>query len=145
MIYQISKVEIAVDQLDWAIRLFIDHKAYVPAITLAGVAEEILGNALNGDSMHAMLKRHFSEEMNISEKDVSDKLLNNAKNHLKHLCGLSAEDQINIDLEGEAIQYITRATKNLALYDRSASSETPRFDSWLKEHKPHLLPKASSD
>ena len=42
MKYHVTKIDAAVDQLDWAIRLFLDHKAYVPAITLAGAAEEIV-------------------------------------------------------------------------------------------------------
>jgi hypothetical protein len=32
MKFEISKIDAAVDQLDWAIRLLLDHKAYVPAI-----------------------------------------------------------------------------------------------------------------
>jgi len=37
MDYSLSKIDAAVDQLDWSIRLFLDHQAYVPAITLAGI------------------------------------------------------------------------------------------------------------
>jgi len=44
-----------------------------------------------------------------------------------------------IELETEAIQYITRAITNLTLHDRSLSSETPRFLEWLKTNKPELL------
>jgi len=47
MEYKISKIDAAVSQLDWAIRLFLDHQAYLPAITLAGAAEEIIGKALD--------------------------------------------------------------------------------------------------
>jgi hypothetical protein len=43
MEFELSKIDAAVDQIDWAIRLFLDHQAYLPAITLAGAAEEILG------------------------------------------------------------------------------------------------------
>jgi hypothetical protein len=39
--FALSKIDAAVEQLDWAIRVFLD-KAYVPAITLAGAADEIL-------------------------------------------------------------------------------------------------------
>jgi hypothetical protein len=37
--FELSKIDAAVEQLDWAIRLLIDHKAYVPAIALAAAAE----------------------------------------------------------------------------------------------------------
>ena len=39
MKYTVNKIDAAIDQLDWAIKLFIEHKAYVPSITLAGAAE----------------------------------------------------------------------------------------------------------
>ena len=39
MQFELSKIDAAVDQLDWSIRLFLDHQAYVPAITLAAAAE----------------------------------------------------------------------------------------------------------
>lgn len=50
MEYVISKIDAAVDPLDWSIRLFLDHQAYVPAITLAGAAEEIIGETLSEQS-----------------------------------------------------------------------------------------------
>ena len=46
VLFELSKIEIAVEQLNWAIRLFLEHKASVPAITLAGAAEEIVGQAV---------------------------------------------------------------------------------------------------
>jgi hypothetical protein len=46
MEFELSKIDAAVEQLDWAIKLFLDRQAYLPAITLAGDAEEILGRAI---------------------------------------------------------------------------------------------------
>ena len=59
---EISKIDAAVDQLDWAIRLFLDHHAYVPAITLAGAAEEILGKTVGADATFETLKKKFASE-----------------------------------------------------------------------------------
>ena len=53
---ELSKIDVAVEQLDWAIRLFLDHQAYLPAITLAGAAEEILGQAVGDRAAFAQLK-----------------------------------------------------------------------------------------
>jgi hypothetical protein len=64
---ELTKIDAAVDQLDWAIRLFLDHKAYVPAITLAGAAEEILGQAVGDQASFALLKREFSVNFGVSE------------------------------------------------------------------------------
>jgi hypothetical protein len=46
--HPVSKIDAAVHQLDWAIKLFFDSEAYVAAITLAGAAEEITLHALSG-------------------------------------------------------------------------------------------------
>ena len=55
MEYEVSKVGAAVDHLDCAIRLFLNHE-YVPAITLAGAAEGLLGTSLAEQSAHSLLK-----------------------------------------------------------------------------------------
>lgn len=70
MEYVISKIDAAVDQIDWSIRLFLDHQAYVPAITLAGAAEEIIGETLSDQSAFSMLKERLSTQYQLSEKIV---------------------------------------------------------------------------
>lgn len=55
MTYQVGKIDAAADQLDWSIKLFLDHKAYVPAITLAGAAEEIIGQTLGSEAAFSIL------------------------------------------------------------------------------------------
>ena len=62
MNYRVGKIDAAVDQLDWAIKLFLDHKAYVPAITLAGAAEKIIGEAVSSESAFQKLKESLSSE-----------------------------------------------------------------------------------
>jgi len=133
MKYRLSKIDAAVDQLDWAIKLFLDHKAYVPAITLAGAAEEIIGEAVGAESAFRDLRGRLSEQSQVPETVVSQQYLNRAKNWLKHWKELKDEEFIEIELEKEAVQYLARAISNLAAYDRSTSSETPRFLSWLSE------------
>jgi hypothetical protein len=60
MEFELSKIDAAVEQLDWAIRLLLDHQAYLPAITLAGAAEEILGQAVGDRAAFAQLKTVFA-------------------------------------------------------------------------------------
>ena len=43
---QLAKLDAAKLQLETAIELHLDKRAFIPAITLAGAAEEILGKAL---------------------------------------------------------------------------------------------------
>ena len=131
MKFTLTKIDAAVDQMDWAIKLLLDHKAYVPAITLAGAAEEIIGELLGGKSVFSQLKESFCVQYNLPEKVVSQAYLNRAKNWLKHWKELKDDEQTEIELEEEAIQYIVRALTNLVIHDRSLPSEGPRFFEWL--------------
>ena len=138
MNYRVGKIDAAVDQLDWAIKLFLDNKAYVPAITLAGAAEEIIGEAVSTESAFQKLKESLSTEYGISGPILSQEYLNKAKNWLKHWKEMKDEEYIDIELETQAIQYIVRAITNLAVHDNTATSETPRFFAWLTENRKDL-------
>ncbi len=139
MTYQVGKIDAASDQLDWSIKLFLDHKAYVPAITLAGAAEEIIGQTLGSEAAFNLLKDLLSIKTGLPPKDVSQMYLNRAKNWLKHWRDMKDEESIEIDLETEAIQYIFRAATNLAAHDKSCTSETPRFIKWIEINRNDLL------
>lgn len=138
MDYSLSKIDAAVDQLDWAIRLFLDHQAFVPAITLAGAAEEIVGEVLGEQSVFSLVKKKLSADLNLPKKVISQAHMNRAKNWLKHWKEMKDEETISVDLEGEAIQYIVRALTNLILHDRSLPSEGPRFFEWLEANHKEL-------
>jgi hypothetical protein len=138
MEYTVSKIEAAVDQMDWAIRLFIDHRAYIPAITLAGAAEEIIGQTLADESAFAILKQRICARTGLPENIVSQSHLNRAKNWAKHWQGMRDDETINLELETEAIQYIVRAISNLVAHDRSIPSEAPRFFAWLRASRSDL-------
>lgn len=138
MIYRVGKIDAAVDHLDWAIKLFLDHKAYVSAITLAGAAEEIIGEAVYPESAFQKLKESLSAKYEIPGPVLSQEHLNKAKNWLKHWKDMKNEEYIYIELETEAIQYIVRAVANLHTHDNTATSETPRFFAWLAENRKDL-------
>jgi hypothetical protein len=134
----LSKIDAATEQMDWSIRLFLDSQAYIPAITLAGAAEEIVGQLLGDKSVFAQLKKKLSADLNISEQIISQAHMNKARNWLKHWSQLQDEETIELDLEGEAIQGIVRALTNLVLHDRSLPSEGPRFFQWLANNRKDL-------
>ena len=129
---ELTKIGVAIDQLDWAMRLVLDHQAFVPAITLAGAAEEILGKLLGGrPTAHQQIKRSFSGgDHGVSDKELSDEYLNKARNWFKHHADPSG-DTIILELETEAVGVIVRAQINLLEYDQSRTSESPRFDAWV--------------
>jgi hypothetical protein len=138
MDYRVGKIDAAVDQLDWAIKLFLDHKAYIAAITLAGAAEEIIGQAISSKSALQKLKETLSTKYGISSDVLSNKYLNKTKNWLKHWKGKKDEEYIDIELETEAIQYIVRAVINLTDHENTVTSETPRFFAWLTKNRKDL-------
>ena len=139
MKYQVGKIDAAIDQLDWAIKLFLDHKAYVPSITLAGAAEEIIGESLGSEAAFHILRERLSAKTSLPSSVVSQMYLNKAKNWLKHWKDLKDEETTEIELETEAIQYIVRAATNLACHDKSCTSETPRFFEWIEKNRKDLL------
>lgn len=139
MEFEISKIDAAVEQLDWAIRLFLDHRAYVPAITLAAAAEEVLGKAVADKAAFLQLKVKFTSTLGLAEKVVSQGHLNRAKNWLKHWNERTDTEKIRLELDEEAIQYIVRALTNLATHDGSQPSEGPRFWHWMEMNQADLL------
>jgi hypothetical protein len=129
----VTKIDAAVEQMDWAIKLLLDNQAYIPAITLAGAAEEIIGETLGESSVFSQLKANFCAEHNLPEKYISQEYLNRSKNWLKHWKGMHDAEQTKIELEEEAVQYIVRSLTNLVLHDSSLPSEGPRFFDWLSK------------
>lgn len=117
---EVSKTEAAVEQLDWAIRLFLDHQAYRPALTLAGAAEDILGKAVGDCAALHRLK---------STNPQTD--LNKARNWLKHP---TDPQEIRLDWLDAAVQMIGRALSNLTVHDADRLPPSfAEFWTWLRE------------
>lgn len=129
--FEVTKIQAAVLQLDWSIRLFLDHRAYIPAITLAAAAEEILGKCVRSSAAHARLKKHLSEEFQLEAKLISDEHLNKARNWLKHNQDGDPFEKASFDLENEAIQLVARALSNLTSISQPLPSEGQRFLSFV--------------
>ncbi len=121
----------------------MDHKAYIPSITLAGAAEEILGQSNGEDSAFVILKRSLSSKFSLNEKVVSQSYLNHVRNWLKHWDKKNDLETIEIEPEAEAIQYIIRALVNIYRYDNSLPSQGPRFIKWLVDNKSDLIDPSS--
>ena len=139
MKFKLSKIDAAADQLDWAIRLFLDHKAYIAAITLAGAAEEVIGKPLQDRAAFKQLATTLSTRFGLDRRAVTQDHLNKARNWLKHWDENTDQNEIELELDEEAIQYIVRSLANFAIYDSSTPSEAPRFFEWLQNNRPELL------
>jgi hypothetical protein len=129
---RVGKLEAASHQLDWAIRLLIDHDAPVPAITLAGAAEELIGKALGPISAHEQLADTFVARFGLPRKVVSQSHLNKARNWLKHWDVASEPEFEDFELLPEAVQLIVRGISNMLSHNGSMPFEGPRFLEWVR-------------
>jgi hypothetical protein len=135
-----SKLELGLMQLDRALKLYLNERDYVSAITLAAAAEDVLGcvyaNQVKRDpetrdtahrhEMDLVLevsKQMFGEKLSPS-KDVSP-MLNRARDELKHWgMGLPVE----MNFEAEARYMIERAVYNLRLCTGNCPDQIGEFD-----------------
>lgn len=139
---QITKSEIAQVQLVQAIELFVSEK-FLPSITLAGAAEEILGRliAIQGDD--PVIEDAFSEIQRIRDitglsvmGDKSKKEIingwNSVKNNLKHH-NESENDFIVLNVFDEAYWMIKRALINANKLGVPICNQID-FDNWIITH-----------
>lgn len=117
----LARSEVARVQLVEAIALFVAGK-FLPALTLAGAAEEILGKLLHHqalapvvkESAQAIVKLREATGLSIMDGKHEKELIdgwNAARNTAKHL--VSAEDEsVTLNLCDEAYWMIRRAMEN---------------------------------
>jgi hypothetical protein len=146
IIEQFSQIEAAERQLDRAISLFISEHDYLCAITLAGAADGILGEALknkgqmnSGEILKGVMKDTFLPQL--SHKEISDQHLNKIRNSLKH----TTEDHnkvIEHPMDIEAVQVIVRAILNYGFLTDTATKGSIEFFAWLRQYRPEILEEA---
>lgn len=131
----ISKLGIALVQVERAIVLAQDEYDFISAVTLAGAAEEILGSLLRLEgkqSSYGGLKRtlDYSHE-NVRVEKLSGKefnaLANGVRNHFKHH---SNTETIEVDVEQEACNIVRRAIGN---YTSLGHELTKTMERWINE------------
>lgn len=135
----ISKREVARLQLIESIELFVNEK-FLPAITLAGAAEEILGKLLSKQGNINAIQESLELIKQISHtidpqitglktgKEYVDHW-NLSRNSLKHLVG-SEDEPIEINFCDEAYWMIKRALKNAKSLNLPISNEQ-EFENWI--------------
>ena len=136
-----QRVDLAKEQLENALELFLRRGSFVSALTLAGAAEEILGKALSQRGEKTTLQHEYPlikpvEELFRNEpfswKEFVEKK-NLARNAAKHMKDASVSI-VTADLADEALWMIVRACDNHA---RLGLQETPlmkEFEDWFYEH-----------
>jgi hypothetical protein len=133
-----SSIDLAVEQLDSAIALFLERERFVSSLTLAGAAEELFGETLSNANQqntlewrYAMIEptRALLERTTLSKRDFIT-LENRARDAAKHL----RPGGIHLDVEDEALWMIVRASDNARRLGLPPSNNTSAFDDWFYEH-----------
>jgi len=117
------KLDIAVSQLETAIRLYRESQ-FIQSATLAAAAEEILGRYVEimgctssyrsqTDAVSAVHRLLFNEDISLKQAASA---VNLAKNSLKHMNGIG-DSTLLIDFEAEAKDLIWRAVENYDLLE----------------------------
>jgi hypothetical protein len=134
---EFTKLDIAVSQLETALRLYFDGGDLFSVITLAGAAEEILGRELQSRKKDSALDTDKAATAAISKaifgRPASPKavarLANRARNELKHM-DPGGPRTVRMDPEDEANAILDRAILN---YWRLTEDETPNMGRFLRE------------
>jgi hypothetical protein len=130
-----TKRQVALRQIETALRLFEEQDDLISVVTLAGAAEEILGklvkregqtNALDSlsSAAHAMYQYLFGGEP-LPPKHFADRA-NIARNAFKHL-RTAGGDAVTLDLREEAVDMLTRAIDNYWYLETNLTPAMERF------------------
>ena len=134
---EFKKFDIATNQLETALKLYLDGGDRFSVITLAGAAEEILGkelqsrgltNALDTDkALTSAVSQAFGNKP-VPPKVVAD-IANHARNQIKHLDS-GGPRTVEMDPDEEAKDMLDRATTN---YWKLTEDQTPLMLQYLRE------------
>lgn len=145
---RVSKLSIALVQLETAIKLFLSDNNYICAATLAGAAEEILGEyakRAENSNAYSELSSELKDDLNslipglnVTTDFIGKNYLNFHRNELKHF-HKPENEELEFDDQMEAACLILRAIINLITHDKSLTHNTVEFLEWLYKNKPNLL------
>ncbi|WP_339775195.1 hypothetical protein [uncultured Methylophaga sp.] len=137
-----NKIDLAIEQLEMAISLFLQEHSYVSALTLAGAAEEILGMAVKiegiENSLHESYRLYCNPELSWLNppktwKDYTTLGKNRVRNAIKHLSNVD-DLSFDADIQEEALWMIVRATDNYRRLGFTPTELMHQFDGWFYEN-----------
>lgn len=139
----LDQAEAALLQLQWAMRLTVDHAAFIPAITLASAAEEVLGK-LSGSPILKEIASELSANHGLPERQIVNDYMNDVRNWLKH-GGARPEGRQAADLLQEAAMAIHRALLNCARAGLRPPPDAERYRLWAETHVAPILDAKAGD
>lgn len=138
-----EKLQVAIELLDRALRMYYEGDSYFAALHLAGGAEEILGayaeHAGEESSFKSLLRgavklsKYFNGGVESNPKDIVA-IMNHAKNRTKHMDNKS-DDHVRFDPRVEAKGLLDRAVSNyytlMSYYELPETELVHRFNQEL--------------
>jgi hypothetical protein len=129
---KLTKFDVAEKQLAMAIELFCAHEP-LPAITLAGAAEEILGKLVKDGGGVTALEEEIKDRCDLyqtvfgqpGDPKVFAELMNTPRNELKHRM---SGDPLELNLDEEAVNLVQRAIDNFLKLRPGPHAMFQRFD-----------------
>lgn len=134
------RLDLATEQLEMALSLFLEQRSYASAITLAGAAEEILGKELVRQGRQSVLDwkidqmglfhellhgKNFDRKKVVAEE-------NRVRDALKHFSETS-DSNVTVDLQDAACWLLVRACENSRRLNLTVS-RIDEFENWFYEH-----------
>ncbi|PCE30373.1 hypothetical protein [Burkholderia ubonensis] len=135
-----QRVDLAREQLETALTLFLDHARYASAITLAGTAERVLGQALRHRGDAAVIDGHFDQIALVHAllhgkplpKGAFVDAQNRVYNALRHFDATDAPS-FDADLQEAACWMLVRACDNAHRLGLTVAG-FDAFDDWFYTH-----------
>ncbi|WP_139191857.1 hypothetical protein [Thiocapsa roseopersicina] len=133
-----NRVELAAEQLDIALELFLNGRSDVSVLTLAGAAEEILGRSLERVAKQTTLQWEYAIiapfEDSLMRRPLEWKVFikekNRVRNAAKHM-PTPDEMKIEADLKEEALRLLVRAYDNYRRLDLQPTERMEEFHRWF--------------
>ncbi|MCR4347057.1 MAG: hypothetical protein NUV55_07640 [Sulfuricaulis sp.] len=133
-----QRVDLAKEQLEVALEMFLKRGSFVSALTLAGAAEEILGETLIQRGEKTTLQHECSlikpvedlfrkKPYSWSEFTEKKNRVRNAAKHIKN----ASEATVTADIEDEALWMIVRACDNHARLGLEPTPLMQEFEEWF--------------
>ena len=133
-----SLINLATQQLNVAVSLFLTRKSFVSALTLAGAADKILAQALSHrrqqnslDLRYKIMEPILTMRHQTKEDFIKDE--NRALNAIKRVKS-AREPPVTLDLEEAAYSMIVRACHNSYLLGLPRTAKIRKFEDWFDEH-----------
>ncbi|KGC96404.1 hypothetical protein DP62_5739 [Burkholderia pseudomallei] len=124
------RIDLALEQLDVALMLFLERGDFPAVITLAGAAEEVLGKEVNRRGWQVALHRRVNRYAEQDRKAAITEQ-NRVRNALKHFAD-HEQSEFTADLEEAARWALERACENA----HRLELEVPRseaFGEWYQK------------